>query len=171
MESGIPALFIAAILMFATVLVGRGGFIGMDNVGQSLKVSEVRNLERIGTELVVTGTAIDGTGANVTVTVRNDGQTLIGDFSRMDVLVQYFDESAVRHDKWIAHVIPGALASDTWTTGVFTSDVFEPGILNPGETMEILVRVNPVVGAGTTNKVVIASEQGVTTQALFAGPP
>ena len=170
MESGIPALFIAAILMFSTVLVGRGGFIGMDSVGQSLKVSEVRNLQRIGTQLVVTGTTIDGAGANVTVTVRNDGQTSIGDFSRMDVLVQYFDEAAARHDKWIAYT-SGALASNTWKTGAFTSDVFEPGILNPGETMQILVRVNPVVGVGTTNKVVIASELGVTTQALFAGPP
>ncbi len=170
MESGIPALFIAAILIVATVLIGRGGFIGMDNVGQSLKVSEVRNLERRGTEIVVANTSIDGTGANVTITLRNDGQSLVGDFSRMDVVVQYFDEVAVRHDKWIAYT-SGPLASNTWTTGTFTSDVFEPGILNPGETMQIVVRLNPVVGAGTTNKIVIASEHGVTTQALFAGPP
>jgi len=170
METSIPALFVAAIFMLGTVLVGRGGFIGMDNVGQSLRASEARNLERTGTELSVASTSIDGSGANVTITVRNDGQTPIGEYSRMDVLVQYFGETATRYDKWIAYT-SGALASDTWTTGTFTDDIFEPGILNPGETMEILVRVNPVVGAGTTNKAVIASEQGVTTQTLFAGPP
>jgi flagellar protein FlaF len=170
MESGIPALFIAAIFMLATVLVGRGGFIGMDNVGQSLKAAEMRNIERVGTELAVTDTDIDGSGANVTVTVRNDGQTPIGEYERMDVLVQYFDELGARHDKWIAYT-SGALASDTWTTGALTSDVFEPGLLNPGEEMEILVRVNPVVGAGTTNKAVVSTEFGVTVQTLFAGPP
>jgi hypothetical protein len=170
MENGIPALFIAAIFMMATVLIGRGGFIGMDNVGQSLKASEVRAVERSNTELAVTSTSIDGTGANVTVTVRNDGQTPIAEFEHMDVLVQYFGETAIRYDKWIAYT-SGALASDTWTTGTFTDDIFEPGILNPGESAEVVVRVNPVVGAGTTNKVVIATEHGVVVQSLFAGPP
>lgn len=170
MEHGIPALFIAAIFLVATVLVGRGGFIGMDNVGQSLKASEMRFTERSGTELSVTGTSIDGAGANITLTIRNDGQTPIGDYSRMDVLVQYFGETGTRYDKWVAYT-SGALASDTWTTGAFTDDVFEPGILNPGEQVEIIVRVNPVVGAGTTNKAVVSSEFGITIQTMFAGPP
>jgi flagellar protein FlaF len=88
----------------------------------------------------------------------------------MDVLVQYFGETGTRYDKWIAYT-SGALASDTWTTGGFTDDVFEPGIFNPGEQMEIVVRVNPVVGAGTTNKAVISTEYGVTVESMFAGPP
>jgi flagellar protein FlaF len=170
MEHGIPALFIAAIFLVATVLVGRGGFIGMDGVGQSLKASEMRFEDRTGTELAVTDDAIDPTGANVTLTVRNDGQTPIGDFSRMDVLVQYFGETGTRYDKWTAYTSAG-LESDTWTTGAFTDDVFEPGILNPGEQMEIIVRVNPVVGAGTTNKAIISTEHGVTIETMFAGPP
>ena len=170
METGIPALFVAAIFLVATVLVGRGGFIGMDNVSQSLKASELRNVERVGTEISVMGTAIDGSGANITITIRNDGQTPIGEYSQMDVLVQYFGETATRYDKWIAYT-SGALAPDTWTTGSFSDDVFEPGILNPGEQMEILVRVNPVVGAGTTNKAVISTEFGITAQTMFAGPP
>jgi hypothetical protein len=86
------------------------------------------------------------------------------------VLAQYFGETGTRYDKWIPYT-PGALASDTWTTGAFTDDIFEPGILNPGEQMEIIVRVNPVVGAGTTNKAVLSSEFGVTVQTMFAGPP
>jgi flagellar protein FlaF len=170
MEHGIPALFIAAIFMVATVLIGRGGFIGMDGVGQSLKASEMRFTERSGTELAVTGTSIDPTGANVTLTVRNDGHTPIGDYSRMDVVVQYFGETGTRHDKWAAYT-SGALASDTWTTGAFQNDVFEPGIFNPGEAMEIIVRLNPFVGAGTTNKAVISTEFGVTVETMFAGPP
>jgi flagellar protein FlaF len=170
MEHGIPALFVAAIFLVATVLVGRGGFIGMDNVGQSLKASEMRFTERSGTELSVTNTTIDGTGANITITIRNDGQTPIADFSRMDVLVQYFGETGTRYDKWIAYT-SGALASDTWTTGSFTDDIFEPGILNPGEQLNLEVRVNPVVGAATTNKAVISTEHGVTVQTMFAGPP
>jgi hypothetical protein len=170
MESGIPALFVAAILMMGTVLIGRGGFIGMDNVGQSLKASEERLVSRTHTELSITSTSIDGTGANITLTLRNDGQIAIGDFGRMDVMLTYFGETGTRYDKWIAYT-SGALSSDRWTTGAFTSDVFEPGILNPGESVQLTVRVNPVVGAGTTNRAVVASEYGNTVETTFSGPP
>lgn len=170
MENGLPALLIAAILMMSTVLMARGGFMGADAIGQSLRQSETRHSEQNRTGLTVTATAIDGTGANVAVTVRNDGQTPVASFPDMDVMVQYFDGIGTRYDKWLPYTT-GALAADTWTIGAFTNDVFEPGILNPGETMQILIRVNPVVGRLTTNLAIIGTEKGVTIQTYFAGPP
>jgi len=168
-ENGLPALMLAAIMMLATVLMARGGFLGADAIGMSLRESETRYAEQNRTGLTVTGASIDGTGANVTFTVRNDGQTAIGDFAGMDVVLQYFDENAVRYDAWIPYT-NGALASNTWTQGNFQNDVFEPGILNTGESMDITVRVNPVVGAGTVNWAVIGTERGVTVQSYFDGP-
>lgn len=156
--------------MLSTVLMSRGGFLGADAIGQSLRASEARYGEQNRTGLTVTDTSIDATGANLTVTLRNDGQTTVADFSSMDVLVQYFGELGARYDKWIPYT-SGALSSDTWTHGTFTNDVFEPGMLNPGESMELQVRLNPVVGAGTSNLVIIGAKNGVTTQAYFAGPP
>jgi archaellum component FlaF (FlaF/FlaG flagellin family) len=170
MENGIPALLIAAVLMLSTVFLARGGFVGMDAVGQSLKQSETSIGEQNRTGLTASAESIDGSGTNLTVTVLNNGQTDIGQFAQMDVVVQYFDESGIRYDKWIPYT-SGALGADTWTTSNFQNDVFEPGILNPGESMDIVVRVNPAVGAGTTNLAIIGTGNGVTMQTLFAGPP
>lgn len=170
MENGLPALLIAAILMLSTVLMARGGFLGADAIGQSLKTSQTSYAQQSRTTLTVTGTSIDPTGANITVTVRNDGQTPVADFSVMDVVVQYFGAGGARYDKWLPHT-SGALASDTWTTGAFTNDVFEPGILNAGESVQVLIRVNPVVAPATTNLAVIGTEKGVTVQTYFSGPP
>ena len=170
MENGIPALLIAAILMLSTVLMARGGFLGADAIGQSLRQSETRYGQQNRTGLTVTATSIDATGANVTITIRNDGQTPVAAFDSMDIVVQYFASGGTRYDKWLPYT-SGALSSDTWTTGTFTSDVFEPGILNTGESVEILIRVNPVVGAATTNLAIIGTEKGVTVQTYFAGPP
>jgi hypothetical protein len=170
MENGLPALMIAAILMLSTVLISRGGYFGADAIGQTLRESEARYGQQNRTGLTVTGTSIDGTGANITITVRNDGATTIADYAGMDVMVQYFGESGTRYDKWLAFT-SGALSADRWTTGAFTSDVFEPEMLNQGESMEILVRVNPVVGPGTTNRVIIGTDKGVTVSTYFAGPP
>jgi hypothetical protein len=170
MENGLPALVIAALLMAATVLMARGGYLGADAIGQSLRNAEARYGAQNRTGLAVTDDAIDAAGANITLTVRNDGQTPLADFAGMDVVVQYFAESGARHDKWIAYT-PGALAADTWTAGNFQNDVFEPGILNPGESMDVTIRVNPVVGAGTTNWAILGTERGVTVQHYFSGPP
>jgi hypothetical protein len=169
MENGLPALMIAAILMLATVLISRGGYFGADAIGRTLRDSEERYGQQNRTGLTVTNTSIDGSGANLTVTVRNDGSTPVADYPGMDVLVQYFGETGTRYDKWIAYT-SGALGSDTWTTGPFTNDVFEPKILNPGESVDLTVRVNPAVGAGTTNRAIIGTEKGVTVSTYFAGP-
>ena len=96
--------------------------------------------------------------------------TTVASYADMDVMVQYFDSVATRYDKWLPYTT-GALAADTWKTGTFTNDVFEPGILNPGESVQILIRVNPVVGPATTNLAIIGTEKGVTVRTLFAGPP
>jgi hypothetical protein len=160
---------LAAIMMLATVLMARGGFLGADAIGMSLRESETRYAEQARTGLTVTGTAIDGSGANATFTVRNDGQTPIADFASMDVLVQYFDENGDRYDYWIPFT-DGALASNTWNAGNFQNDVFEPGILNSGESMDITVRLNPVAGAATINWAIIGTDKGVTVQSYFDGP-
>ncbi|MEX2226082.1 MAG: hypothetical protein WEB52_06510 [Dehalococcoidia bacterium] len=169
MENGLPALMLAAMMMLATVLMARGGFLGADAIGMSLRESEGRYAEQSRTGLTVTGSSIDGTGANVTLTVRNDGQTPIADFAGMDVVVQYFDENTDRYDRWVPYT-GGALASNTWTAGNFQDDVFEPGILNSGESMDITVRVNPVVGAGSVNWAIVGTDKGVTVQTYFDGP-
>jgi hypothetical protein len=49
--------------------------------------------------------------------------------------------------------------------------VFDPGILDAGESVAIQIRVNPVVGAATSNRAIIGTEKGVTVQTSFAGPP
>ncbi len=170
MENGLPALMIAAILMLCTVMMARGGFMGADAIGESLRESEARYAQQNRTGLTVTDTDIDGAGANVTLTVRNDGQTPVADYPAMDIVVQYFGETGTRYDKWIAFTA-GALASDRWKTQNFQDDIFEPGILNAGESMDIVIRLNPVVGAATVNWAIIGTEKGVTTQTYFNGPP
>ncbi len=169
MENGLPALLIAAILMLSTVLMARGGFLGADAIGQSLKTSQTSYAEQNRTTLTVTSTSIDPTGANITITIRNDGQTPVASFANMDVVLQYFVAGGARYNVWVPYT-SGPLAANTWTTGVFTNDVFEPGILNTGESVQILIRVNPVVGPGTTNLAVIGTEKGVTVQTYFPGP-
>jgi flagellar protein FlaF len=166
METSVPALLVAVILLVSTVLFARTGYTSLDALGMSWKDMETRAGEQSRTRLTVTGTQVDDTGANVDVTLDNEGQTAIGDFERMDVVVQYTSESATYHVLWIPYT-PGPLQSNTWTVQSITGDMFEPGIFNPGETLEMRIRLNPPVGMSTTNWAIISTRLGVSLSAYF----
>jgi archaellum component FlaF (FlaF/FlaG flagellin family) len=166
METSIPALLVTAILMITTVVFARSGYTSIGEVGQSWQAMEQRLSEQAHTQLTVVQTTIDNPRVNITVTLRNDGQTQIADFARMDVVVQYLSGSGTRNDRWIPYTA-GALQSNTWTVASFTNDVFEPRVLNPGETMNIQIRVNPAVRNNTTGRVIIATKNGNTVSAYF----
>jgi archaellum component FlaF (FlaF/FlaG flagellin family) len=164
METSIPALLVAAIIMIATVVMARSGYTSVDRMSQSWQVMEERLGQQARTELTVVETRVDDSKANVTVRLRNDGQTKIADFARMDVLVQYFSESGERHIRWIPYT-SGALESNTWTVESIANDTFEPNVLNPGEILEMQIRINPPIGAGSTGWIIVSTENGVTATA------
>lgn len=86
----------------------------------------------------------------------------------MDKLQDYFYIDDVQildgdsDNKWIV----AAIYSDD-TLG--QEEVFEPGILNPGEVMLIEMKLAPPPGTGTTNWVIVSSYNGVVASAQFEG--
>jgi archaellum component FlaF (FlaF/FlaG flagellin family) len=167
METSIPALLVTAILMITTVVLARSGFTSLDELGQSWQVMEERLNDQTHTELAAVETRIDESLANITVRLRNDGQTKIADYARMDVVVQYFSESGERYVRWIPYT-SGGLQSNSWTVESISNDAFEPKVLNPGEVLEMQIRVNPPLGIGTTGWVIVATENGVTVSAYVS---
>ena len=164
METSIPALLVAAIIMISTVVMARSGYTSVDRMSQSWQVMEERLGQQARTELTVAETSVDESKANLTVRLRNDGQTKIADYARMDVLVQYFSESGERYVRWIPYT-SGALESNTWTVESISNDTFEPNVLNPGEILEMQIRINPPIGAGSTGWIIVSTENGVTATA------
>lgn len=169
MEHGIPALLVATIMIVAALLVTRSGLSGVDAVTQSFKEMETRTGAQARTRVAITGTASDGAGANLTATVANSGSTVLGTWDVTDVVVRYTDDGGAYQIRWLPYT-SGALVANSWTVNSITNDVFEPGLLDPGEEMQIQMRINPVIGCGTTGTIVFTTEQGVTTTANVWGP-
>ncbi len=169
MEQGIPALIVASIMLVATMLVARSGYMGVDAISGSFKEMESRVAEQARTNVGITATSSDGSGANLNATVENTGSTVLGNWDYTDVVVQYIDDGSSYRIRWLAYTA-GALSSNEWTVNSITNDVFEPDLLNPGEEMDIQLRINPVIGCDTTGTIIFTTEQGVTTTASVAGP-
>ena len=132
----------------------------------------------------VTRTAL--TSLDVTVTsgvagnfadwsVRNDGQTELREFAKWDVIIIYQDEPGaglvVQRLAYSATDPPGV---GNWTvSGIYqdaetlTPEVYDPGILNPGEEIVISAQLSPAVAEGTVNRITLAVANGVRVTAQF----
>jgi archaellum component FlaF (FlaF/FlaG flagellin family) len=168
METSIPALLVAAIMMIATVVMARSGYSSVDQLGQSWQGMEQRLEEQARTRLTAVEAIVDSSHANITVRFQNDGQTALADWSRMDVVVEYFSEDSTRYARWIPYT-SGDLISNTWTLVNIENDSFQPGVLNPGEIAELRIRINPVMGTGTNAWVIVSTDTGVTISASVSG--
>ncbi|HWO73984.1 MAG TPA: hypothetical protein VNN21_10545 [Dehalococcoidia bacterium] len=167
MENAIPTLVIGAIILAAIGILGRDSLHAYDEMGLSLREMETRIVARAGTQLVVTQTSVDPSGGVVTVSLRNDGRTRIGDFAALDVILTYYSAPASQVNVWLPYSASGP-ATNAWTLLSILNDAYEPGILNPGETANLRLDVSPSIAAGQTNSLVIATELGSTVEAAFS---
>jgi archaellum component FlaF (FlaF/FlaG flagellin family) len=165
-ETSIPAAVIAAILMVSAMVLARSGYRSVDEMGQVWKEMETRSAEQMHTRLTITN--LTSSSPYVDADLQNDGSTTLAGYDRMDVLVQYTTGGGSPALAWIPYT-NGALAPNTWTIQNIVNDAFEPGILNPGETLEMRIWLDPPAGIGTTNRLVIVTDLGVTVSTSFAG--
>ena len=166
MESSIPAVIVSAILMVCAMVLARTGYHSFDEMGQIWKEMEARSAEQVHTRLTITN--VTSSSPYVDVDVQNDGSTALADYDHMDVLVQYTTGGGAPILAWIPYT-SGPPAKNTWTIQGITNDAFEPGILNPTETLRMRIWLDPSAGAGTTNRLVIATDLGVTVSTTFTG--
>lgn len=169
MENAIPTMIIGSILLTAIAIVGRGSLQTYDEVGMSFRAMEARLVEKSTTDLTVTDATVDLTGQLVSVTLLNDGSTRIGTIEDLDIIVSYFTAIGGQANIWLPFEASG-LTANTWSLVLIQNDDHEPGILNPGESAELLLNLSPGVAVGPSNSLVISTEIGATTAASFSRP-
>jgi hypothetical protein len=166
METSIPAVIVSAILMVSAMVLARSGYRSVDEMGQIWKEMEARSSEQVHTRLTITN--VTSSTPYVDVDLRDDDSAALANYDRMDVLVEYTTGGGAPVLAWIPYT-NGTPAPNTWIVQGIINDAFEPGILNPGETLRMRIWLDPPAGVGTTNRLLIATELGVTVSTTFTG--
>jgi hypothetical protein len=167
MDNAIPALVIGAILLVASSIMARGTLHTYEQLGGSIKDMETRMGEQSRTRLTVTSASLDAEGDTVMLSLRNDGQSRLANFDRVDLIVTYFSSPTATQNAWLPYEA-GAPTPGSWTIVSIDDDIHEPGILNPGETAQIQVELGTTVEPGKSNLIVIATESGSSLSYPFA---
>ncbi|MEE8471343.1 MAG: hypothetical protein V3S51_08440 [Dehalococcoidia bacterium] len=174
MSNALVALIVIGLMLVAALSLSNASFNWIDSTTQSWK-------EMVETSESVSRTDIEVMSANTTAPyvealVRNSGKVHIREFSNWDVLVQYYDGNSTYYINWLSHDSGTDPPDNQWAVATIYSDdslaqqeVFEPGILNPGEVVLLRLRLVPQPGAGTTNLLAVSSPNGVYTSAQFQG--
>lgn len=174
MSNAIVTLFVVALMLTAVLSWSQASVGSMDSAAESWK-------QMVETAREVSRTDIDVIDAQyqepfVEVLVRNCGEVHLAQFSKWDVMVNYYDAGGGYHISSLSYTEDSDPGDDQWAVVTIYSDdslsqeeVFEPGILNPGEVMLMKLNLQPKPGLGTTNWVIVGSNNGVVASAQFAG--
>ena len=128
------------------------------------------------TELKLITADAQGSGQDIDISIRNDGQTSLGDFTWWDVMIEYYSQpsNSGLNIAWLTSTStpPG---SGQWAVkGVFMdagteeAEVYERNVLNPGEEMTIRLTISPEIPANTDNLVIITAPNGIRVAAPFS---
>ena len=93
-------------------------------------------------------------------------QTRLALYDRVDVIVSYTTALGAART-WLPY-IPDVPEPNSWSVASIANDSFEPGLLNPGETAQLLIELAPAAAPGGTHRIVIASETGAVASAPFS---
>jgi len=174
MSNAIVALVVIALMMTAALTWSQTAYTSFDSVSQSLKETTQVTQEVSRTDIKVVDAQTQGDF--VEISVLNSGEVHLAQFAKWDVVVQYYDASGDYHISQLSYTENSSPGEDQWTiVNIYTDEsmeqreVFEPGILNPGEVMLMRLSLAPLPGAGTTNFVTLSSANGVATSAQFNG--
>ena len=171
METAIVSLICIALIVFGGMTMSQGFLTSVDTTSVGLEEMSARGGEIMRTELSTVNSTMQS-ASNLFVRLENTGQTKMADFDKWDVIVQYYDSGGSYYVKWLPYTV-GTLGDNEWEKSRIyiegeAPEAFEPNIVNPGETIELEVQLNPAVGNGYTNQIVVSTPNGIPASTLFS---
>jgi hypothetical protein len=174
--SNLVLALVSVMVILAAMMGLVTGFTGPQaQIGETVKRASGLYGEISRTELSSVNVSVISAGATVDWTVSNSGQTQLRRFEDWDLVIIYQDSAGSGlQPQYLTYTTNGSPSAGEWTvTGIYrdastlTAEVFNPGIIDPGEEFIVRAQLSPSISTPTTNTVTLAVENGVTVSAQF----
>jgi hypothetical protein len=173
METVIVSIICIALIIFGGMTMSQGFITSVDTGATGLEEIGQRDEAIMRTELTPISTSLSSPSGPdpLEIILENTGHTKLADFEKWDIIVQYYDTGGNYIVEWLPYTegIAGTYEWEVvWIRLDGQAETFEPNVLNPGEQIMIRTWLNPSVGMGTTNMVIISTPSGVTASTYFS---
>ena len=169
MESIITSMLAIALLIFGAVTTYNATSANVTQAADSVKEVNIQSLERLQTQISLGSIAIDSDGLGFQASVLNNGQETITAFSRMDLIVDYFDGTGARVMRSLSYQT-GPASPGEWMVLAITDDRFNPRLLDPGESLVVVGKLTQAIGIGQPIRIVVSSPNGASASAAVTRP-
>jgi hypothetical protein len=173
METALISIICIALLVFGGMTMSQGFMTSVDASTYGLSEVGQRSEAAMRTSLtpVSTNVTLQPGADPLEIVLQNTGQTKMSDFSKWDVIVQYFDADGNYIVKWLPYSALGG-GTNEWGVGWIhlngETEQFEPNVLNSEEEIKLRTWLDPSIGSNTTNMVVISTPSGITCSTYFS---
>jgi hypothetical protein len=173
METAIVSIICIALVVFGGMTMSHGFMTSLDAGTTGLEEAGQRDEAIMRTELVPISTNVSLVSGPdpLEIILENTGQTKMAEYERWDVIVQYYDDTGTYYVEWLPYS-PSGGGTNEWGVGWIRlngqAEIYEPNVLNPKEQIMIKTWLDPSVGAGTTNMVMVSTPSGVTSSTYFS---
>ena len=173
MESLITVILVVTLILFAGLNIFQETLEAQDVLTTTWQEMEEISGDRARTVLTPISSTIKNSGATLEVVLKNEGSIKLTDFDRWDIFLQYYTDSASYEIDWYPYV-SAFPANNQWTNaGIYIDantaqpEIYERGILNPGEEMVVQLQLMPTIGMTTTNMLTLSTEFGIQASTII----
>jgi len=137
MATSLAGILILAMFITTSLITFRSTIFGDMAVSGATRAASKAMGENLRTEISI-DSVVGDTFCSLTLDLTNIGATRVVEIDKMDVIVQF--ASGNNTPQRLAYVPSGPVAVGEWTNSSITG-TFEPGILNPAESLTIDAKV------------------------------
>jgi flagellar protein FlaF len=163
MENLIITLACISLILFGAANMVTVSMKSVDEFYQSWSSGQKLATERALTKITALSAQTNIQGDQVTIRLRNEGNLPLCRFASWDVILKYGDGDTI----WLPYrqTAPGWNISGIYFQGL--PEVLQPGILDPGEEMDIVLQTTTPVSENVTSMAMVSTYNGITTRILF----
>lgn len=172
MSNALVALIVVALMITVGMMFSKTAIDSVDNITGAWKQSIENGQKLSGSDIKIIG--VQASSGEVNADVQNTGRVQLINFPEWDIFIHYYDQTgtySIRQLEYTAGNPPGA---NEWTLSQIYADqslsgkeVFQPGILDPGEVADLQLTLTPAPGVGTIGWIVISTDDGITASVQF----
>ena len=165
----LPQAFFVSILLVALAVMGRGAIDTNARLYQSQVLQATSALDAARDSVQIESVTPRSPAEDLIIVLRNDGKRDVVNWTAVDLIVIYSTATGTATES-LQHT-NGSASAGLWAPNAGVgSDLYEPGILNLDETIELRAHLSAAPQSGSNGRVMLTLDGGATFSHTFTFP-